>query len=140
MPVMPRQLLPIMADGAPSEWGVVDGSAYVPFGLTVDTEASVTSKYLIKDCATYMRVLNARVTMLGAGAASDTVVISRVRAGTTTAITDTIDLSVFSDKEVVDFSEIDDAACDLQPGDQLLVTTASDALVRVDVDMALKGY
>jgi SpoU rRNA methylase family enzyme len=126
-----------------SEWGFNDGAAFIPFSWIDDTVEATTTYVVMRSAPSHYRVLNARVTMQAAGAASDTIVIQRVRAGTTAAISDTINLSGFADKEIVDFSELDDATCDLQPGDTLQVTTAgatstTNPQCRVVIDLALK--
>jgi hypothetical protein len=71
--------------------------------------------------------------MTGAGGAGDTAVVQRVRGGTTTAVTDVADLSVFSDTDQFDFSQINGAANSLVKGDLLQVTTASGALADIYV-------
>ena len=71
-----------------------------------------------------MRVVRAFGYMTQAGSASDTVVVQRVRSGTTTSITNTADLSVMSDTDQFDFGQIDNAANVLNKGDTLQVTPA----------------
>ena len=79
------------------------------------------------------QVLYAWGVMTAAGGAGDTAKVSRVREGTTADITDTADLSVFSDTDQFDFSQLDDANWDFRQGDILRVTSASSPALEVYV-------
>jgi len=80
------------------------------------------------------KVTRAYGIMTGAGAAADTVLVQRIRAGTTTSITNTADLSVMSDTDQFDFGQINDANQQINQGDTLRVTTASGSLCTVYVE------
>ena len=69
--------------------------------------------------------------MTGDGATADTVVLQKVSGGTTTSISNTADVSAFSDTDQFDLSQIDNAQYRLAKGDKLQVTTASGALVEI---------
>jgi hypothetical protein len=102
----------------------------VPFVLSVLTVAGTTEwKIYNNNCPRKMRVIKAWGYMTGAGGANDTVVVD----DGTTAITDTADLSVFSDTDQFDFSQISDATNEIAKNGSLHVTTADDALCRVFV-------
>ena len=77
------------------------------------------------------RVILAWGVMTGAGAAADTVVINKIAGGVTSAITNTADVSAFSDTDQFDFSQINDANYRVPKGGRLSVTTASGALCEV---------
>lgn len=89
------------------------------FDGTNDSESTVNHN------SNVLYVVQAFGIMTGAGAALDTAVVNRIRQGTTAAITDTADLSVFADTEQFDFSEIDDDYNRIYPGDSLNVTVVS---------------
>jgi hypothetical protein len=68
--------------------------------------------------------------MTGAGAATDSVVLKRG----TDAITDTIDVSALSDKDLFECASIDDAYNEIGASHSLNLVTASGALCRVSVE------
>jgi hypothetical protein len=109
------------------------------FVKLVSTDASNTVKQFYPGPAGQQgvpfgcKVIMAWGIMTGAGGAGDTAVVQRVRGGTTTAVTDVADLSVFSDTDQFDFSQINGAANSLVKGDLLQVTTASGALADIYV-------
>lgn len=107
--------------------GMVNGYMSVPFLLSVQTVTGTTDYDLFNPVERPFRIIQAWGVMTGAGAASDTVVVQNG----STAITDTADLSVFSDKDAFSFSQLDDAQWELDKGDVLQLTTASDALCKV---------
>ena len=78
-----------------------------------------------------VRVILAWGIMTGAGAAADTVVLNKVSGGTTSAITNTADVSALSDTDQFDLSQINDANYRAAKGDNLSVTTASGALCEI---------
>ena len=101
-----------------------NGAPVFIYKATVTTSDSTVD--LIGDTANFsFRVIYAWGVMTAGGGASDTAVLQRIQDGTTAAITDTADLSVFSDTDQFDFSQLDDANWDIQEGDTLQVTTAS---------------
>lgn len=106
----------------------------VPFVLSATMTASDTAKTIGPEQAEFpFRVILAWGIMTGAGAAADTAVIQRVSGGTTSSISNTADVSAFSNTDQFDFSQIDDATYKLSKGDKLQVTTVSGALVEVYV-------
>jgi hypothetical protein len=123
----PRQL------GAAQDYGFGASAVWsVPWVISVQTEASTTAYTLVdnKNPRTRdFRVIKAWGYMTGAGGASDTAVIT----DGTNSITDTADLSVMSDTDQFDFSQINDAYNTISPTEKLAVTTASDALCRIYV-------
>ena len=62
--------------------------------------------------------------MLAAGTSSDDCVLQRVREGTTVSITDTADLSVFSDTDSFEFSQYNDDNWTINKGDTLQAVTS----------------
>jgi len=77
------------------------------------------------------KVIYAWGVMTAAGGASDTAVLQRVQDGTTAAITNTADLSAFSDTDQWDWSQLNDANWQVAEGDTLQVTTASSPAIEV---------
>jgi hypothetical protein len=112
-----------------------DGYGRLPFVTEVSMSSTESTEDFFGgasvpfDC----RVIDVWAVMTGAGDSSDTYVVSQVRGATTTAITDTVDVSSAGDRDIVRAGEINDASSDLQPGDFLRCTTADNALVRVYV-------
>jgi len=74
------------------------------------------------------RLVSTQGYMIGAGAAADTVKLTKVGAGD---ITDTHDVSALADQDKFDFDTINDANIDIAAAGTLRCTTASDALVKV---------
>ena len=104
----------------------------VPFLWSVSMGASDTTTTLGPEQLEFpIRVILAWGIMTGAGAASDSVVLNKVSGGTTSAITNTADVSAFSDTDQFDFSQINDANYRATKGDKLSVTTVSGALCQV---------
>ena len=122
--------MPAWALGEAHNGRMITGNISVPFLLSVNTVAG-TSTYNVYGTAHSaprgFRVIKAWGVMTGAGAAADTVVVS----DGTNNITDTADLSVFSNTDQFDFSQIDDTYFQINKGGSLVVTTASGALCRV---------
>lgn len=77
------------------------------------------------------RVILAWGFMTAAGTSSDTVVLQKVSGGTTSAITNTADLSAFSDTDQFDLSQIDNANYRIGKGDKLQATAAGGAQCEV---------
>lgn len=75
-------------------------------------------------CPYPIRILRCWGNMLTAGTSSDTCVLQRVRAGTTVDITDTADLSVFSDTDSFEFSQYNNDNWTINKGDTLQAVTA----------------
>ena len=114
---------------APMETERMDSTSVrmgVPFVLrfvVTTSDSTITIRNTFSDA---FHVVRAYGYMTQGGAGSDTAVVNQINAaGTTTAITDTADLSAFADTEQFDFSEIDDAVNDIQVNEQLSITTAS---------------
>lgn len=104
----------------------------VPFVYQVTMTASNSPQALGPQQLEFpIRVIQAWGIMTGAGAAADTVVLNKVSGGTTSAITNTADVSAFSDTDQFDFSQINDANYRAAKGDRLSVTTVSGALCQV---------
>ena len=107
----------------------------VPFLIGLRTVASTTDYDLFdaNGAPFPFRITRAWGHMLGAAGAGDTVLLQRVSAGTTTSISDTVDLgaAALADQDTFDFAQLNDAAWLIQPGDGLQVTSASDALTEL---------
>ena len=116
-----RHLGPATADRSDTTKALVG----VPFSIGFTVATSDSSISWVNHNADIMRVLSAKGYMTQAGAVGDTAVVNRIRAGTTAAITDVADLSIFGDKTQFDFSEIDDLYNTINPGDSINIATAS---------------
>jgi hypothetical protein len=104
-----------------------NGTLGVPFVAFCQTVTGTTAYTLISAAEKKFRVINAWLIMTAAGGASDTVVLSNG----STAITDTADVSLLADKDLMDFTSFNDASYAVAAGGSLKVTTASDALCQV---------
>jgi hypothetical protein len=111
--------------------GGSDAEFGIPFEIRFQTVVGQTAYNWVNDSRRDLLVTRAYGYMTGAGAGGDSVVLQRVRAGSVTAITDTADLSVFSDTDQFDFSQINDANNRINQTDTLRLTAASDALCNV---------
>lgn len=100
------------------------------FCFDLDTDSTNSTYTVVASAPFKFRVVAVRGHMIGAGAASDTVVVKNG----SNSITDTVDVSTLSDKEVVAFNTLDDAYSDVARGGSLVVTTASAALVRLSIE------
>ena len=125
--ILPRHLGPISDNRVNSGESTHGISATVRFVAV----AGDSTYNWVNDTPFTFLVTRAYGYMTGAGAASDTAVLQRVRTGTTTAITNTADVSVMSDTDQWDFGQINDAANSVASGDTLRLTTASGALTNV---------
>lgn len=104
----------------------------IPFLFSCSNTASTTTVTCGPQQAEFpFRVIYAWGIMTGAGAAADTVVLNKVSGSVTSAITDTADVSVMSDTDQFDFSQLNDANYRIAKGDRLSVTTVSGALCDV---------
>ena len=136
--VYPRHLLGIQPDGHESEWGVVDGSAFIPFCVTIDTASGVTTQYVFNGtCPGHARVWMFVGTMLAnGGGGGGTIKLQRVRQGTAADITDTVSTNASADHAVIANGYLDEEVSDLQPGDSLTVVTANNPQVRLNIFLA----
>ena len=93
------------------------------FLLSQSVNGAETEKLWDSNSPFNFRIVNAWGVMLRAGTSSDTVVVQRIRSGTTAAITDTADIAAQADKKIFDFSELDDDYWSISKGDTLQVVT-----------------
>lgn len=111
--------------------GALGGST---FKVLKSTNATDSTYQLFPNGSPYdcVRVLGMRGIMTGAGAALDTV---QLQDGSSHAITEAVNVSALSDKDVWDASVIDDAYYTIYKGDNLKVVTESGALSLVSVEL-----
>lgn len=110
------------------------GAANAPHGALVQvfsavSEAGTSSYTLCSKTYHKMRVISVWGYMTGAGDSSDTVQITT--GGN--AITDAVDVSAKGDKDYFTVGEIDDTYNEIAKGEDISMTTASDALCRMFV-------
>lgn len=120
----------------------VEGESFrhgIPHAFNVQTAAGTSAYNWVNDNNKTFLVTRVYGYMTGAGAAADTVVVQRIKAGTTTSISDTVDVSALSDTDHFEVAQIDDANNEIAPQDTLQVTTASDALCRLFIEGYWKG-
>ncbi len=128
--IKPRALGPMdnkRVNGGTAEFGI-------PFTMRFISNTTDSTYDWVNDQNMSMLVTRCYGYMTAAGAASDTAVVQQISGGTTTAITDTADLSTMSDTDQFDFSQINDAANLIAHGDTLRLTTASAAQCNVFVE------
>lgn len=75
-------------------------------------------------CPYPIRILRCWGVMLTAGTSGDTCVLQRVAGGTTASITDSADLSIYSDTDAFEFSQYNDLYWSIGSGDTLQAVTA----------------
>lgn len=103
-----------------SEQGVI------PFCFEVITVAG-TSSYLVTEARFKFKVISFYTFCMGAGGAGDTVQLDKT--STSTHISDALDVND-ADNTLSMCTTIDDAYSTVLPGEKLIVTTASGAVVR----------
>lgn len=115
-----------------NQLGLLDNSYGSPTSVFhVQTVASTTAYTAVSNLDRDVKVIRVWGFMTGAGGASDTVVVKNG----STAITDTIDVSALADKEVFEAATIDDAQWVVKKGGSITVTSASDALTHIFIEV-----
>ena len=102
-----------------------------PFVFSVAMTSNTSTTMGPEQAEFPFRVIQAWGIMTAAGTSSDTVVLQKVSGGSTTSITNTADLSAFSDTDQFDLSQIDNANYRVGKGDKLQVTAAGGAQCEV---------
>ena len=112
-----------------------DNEGAIPFEVDVQTNATDSTYQVFPGGCPYsggVRVKSMTGIITGAGAASDTLLLED---GAGNNLTETVDVSALSDKDMWEAVTMDDLYTDIDYGENLRITTASAALARVTIKM-----
>lgn len=123
MGLQPRNLSKLFAEFGSG----ADGTLCIPFLVRCVTVAGTSTYTLVASAPRSFKVINAWGIMTGAGDTSDTVKLTDGSSD----ITETGDVSGLSDKDLFDFTSVDDSKYEIAKGGSLKVVTASGATAEV---------